>query len=739
MTLTPELLAELQAVDSDWQLIPCDGMKRPVNPATGDPQSDWSHHTYDADGIAELADSTFVRAVGLVLGEPSGVIAVDFDGTGAVAHFRQVFGRPWTDLPATVAWSSGLPNRRQLAFRVPPDAWPHLRGRRVWRNDAGRTMLELRGSGHQSVITGAHPDTSGYRWITGRSPAEQQVADAPEWLLEPLLKGAAEPAAAEHEPSTDADVPRAQELLRHIPPCDDYDRWLRVGMALHSVSAGLISDWVDWSRGCSNFDEEECMAKWQSFKSSGTTIGTLHFLADTLGGFRYRRSASEQPPPGKDTGAAADAGAADPTEPPPATYRDLLATTLAAIRQQDDDTEMEARAEIMARFRRTDGQINAALFRLLTEQEQRSNGTAPTERPTYRSIDLSKVVSLDWLLEGFLPANDQALLYAPAGAGKTTAALAMAFAVIEGSGFLDREAQPKAGSVLVIATDSGPAPLIRTLQDLGKADHPAISPTHDGLRLHVWAHDTDQAALGWEASLRGCLGLLDFVRTQKIALVIIDSCKAATSRADLNYCDNGQVTALLTFVKEVICQHCSVLWLNHDGTGGGEAAGAKAWKEVPSIVHSIQPVIESGGDDGFEGPPDPSVGKKRISTWRRTWAVRKCRQGTAREFNYQIDEDTGRLAVSAMTEVIRDVRHGISKLLWEALQAGKPSLHRREIIAQLGKAKGYSSGSVANSLTRASAGRRPMVSRVGSMPGHWKLTPVAREWFERNADQPMPP
>jgi hypothetical protein len=119
--------------------------------------------------------------------------------------------------------------------------------------------------------------------------------------------------------------------------------------------------------------------------------------------------------------------------------------------------------------------------------------------------------------------------------------------------------------------------------------------------------------------------------------------------------------------------------------------------------------------------------------------VRKCRQGTAREFNYQIDEDTGRLAVTAMTEVIRDVRHGVGRLLWEALHNGKPSLHRREIIAQLGKAKGYSSGSVANSLTRASAGRRPMVARVGFMPGHWKLTPVAKEWFERNGDRPMPP
>jgi len=737
MTLTPELLAELQQVDSDWRLIPCDAHKRPVDPADGGVKTDWAHATYDADGIAELADSSFVKAVGLVLGEASGVIAVDFDGTGAVSMFKQVYGRIWSDLPPTVAWSSGVINRRQMAFRVAPDLWPHLRGRRVWHNDAGRIVLELRGTGHQSVIAGAHPDTDGYRWIDGRSPADLQVADAPDWLLWPMLKAATEPAAAEHQPATEDDIARAQELVKHIPPLDDYDRWLRVGMALHSVSAGLLSDWVDWSKGCSNFDEDECMAKWQSFRSSGTTIGTLHYLADTLGGFRYRRPPEQSP--GKSSDAAAGAGAADADEQPPATYRELLKVALGAIRYQDDDTEMEARAEIMARFRRTDGQINAALFRLLTEEEQRSAGTTPTERPTYRSIDLSKVISLDWLLEGFLPANDQALLYAPAGAGKTTAALAMAFSIIDGVGFLDRASQPQAGSVLMIATDSGPAPLIRTLQDLGKADHPAVDTAHKGLRLHVWAHDTDQAALGWEASLRGCLGLLDFVRSEKIALVIIDSCKAATSRADLNYCDNGQVTALLTFVKEVICQHTSVLWLNHDGTAGGEAAGAKAWKEVPSIVHSIQPVMEGGDDDGFEGPPDKSAGKKRISTWRRTWSVRKCRQGTAREFNYQIDEDTGRLAVTAMTEVIRDVRHGVGKLLWEALQNGKPSLHRREIIAQLGKARGYSSGSVANSLTRASAGRRPMVARVGPMPGHWKLTPVAREWFERYGDQPMPP
>ena len=57
MSLTPELLAGLQDVDSDWRLIPCDDRKRPVDPATGECMTAWGQHTYDADGITELAGS----------------------------------------------------------------------------------------------------------------------------------------------------------------------------------------------------------------------------------------------------------------------------------------------------------------------------------------------------------------------------------------------------------------------------------------------------------------------------------------------------------------------------------------------------------------------------------------------------------------------------------------------------------------------------------------------------------
>jgi hypothetical protein len=279
--LSNTILASLAAIDSDWRLIPCDDRKRPVNPSTGQPQEDWAQHTYDLDDFLPLADSPYVHAVGLVLGPVSGTLAIDFDGNGSVAAFKETYNRPYSDLPKTVGWSSGRPNRRQLAYRVPLEYHSYLRNRRFWKRDS-RVVLELRWAGHQSVIAGAHPDTAGYHWLPGQSPSEVELADAPDWLLEPLFKKPEEPAAAEYTPSAD-DADRAIALLSHIQPRDDYHSWLSVGMALHSVDPGLLTSWVEWSKGCSSFNEEECLAKWASFKGTGVTIGTLHYFAEQDG------------------------------------------------------------------------------------------------------------------------------------------------------------------------------------------------------------------------------------------------------------------------------------------------------------------------------------------------------------------------------------------------------------------------------------------------------------------------
>jgi hypothetical protein len=61
---------------------------------------------------------------------------------------------------------------------------------------------------------------------------------------------------------------------------DDYDNWLAVGMALHSVNDSLLTEWDNWSRQSSKYQADECEKKWKSFKISGkVSIGSLAHMA----------------------------------------------------------------------------------------------------------------------------------------------------------------------------------------------------------------------------------------------------------------------------------------------------------------------------------------------------------------------------------------------------------------------------------------------------------------------------
>lgn len=77
--------------------------------------------------------------------------------------------------------------------------------------------------------------------------------------------------------ASDGDLQRARDALRYVDP-DDYDTWLRVGMALHhatdTVEARAI--WDEWSARSSKYDEGTQEAKWSSFRADGgITLGTL--------------------------------------------------------------------------------------------------------------------------------------------------------------------------------------------------------------------------------------------------------------------------------------------------------------------------------------------------------------------------------------------------------------------------------------------------------------------------------
>lgn len=676
MLVTPLSIAEAIAdVDSDWQLIPVGPSKRPVDPTTGKNLTDWTHTTYDVDGILALAmRSPYVKAVGVVLGPPSGIIAVDFDGTGSTTAFEEVFGRPWSDLPRTVAWSSGRPNRRQLAFRVPQDIWPHLRGRRYWQAPDGRIVLELRGAGHQSVIAGEHPDTAGYHWLT--SPAEANVADAPEWLLEPLYRPPHEPIDADYQEPTAADSERALALLKHIKPREAYDPWLKVGMALHSVDQGLLAAWVDWSRGCSTFDEAECLAKWESFKGSGVTLGSLYFLAKQDGWKPKRepvpgRINLDDPSPssnGNGHKASQDrqqqpAGDEQDDEDEPA-YLELLEAVLQAIERRDINAEMQWRAALGQRFRRNDDQVNAALFdRLRMRRVQPIASSA-------ESVDLTTLDGLDYLLDGWIIRSQLHLTYGPAGTGKTTLCLAKALAVCRGTGLLDRSTPAPAGRVLYIATDSGPEALKKALDDLDAAEDPILTPGPDQ-RLFIWADAPEQGQTAWCSDINGMVRLVSFVERHQISYVIIDSAKAVTSRANVSYLSNESTATLLTFMAEVLCRSlgCAIDIISHDGTANGSHSGAKAWSEIPSMVVALQPITN---DDG-----------KRDGTTARFVKDRAAVIEPSRKVRFDLDREAAELILLPGQEVVGNAESAILTVLADAHANDVESLKRKALIDEV--------------------------------------------------------
>ena len=382
----------------------------------------------------------------------------------------------------------------------------------------------------------------------------------------------------------------------------------------------------------------------------------------------------------------------------PKSYRELLDQILKAVSEDNEDNAMLLRAEVMSTFRRNDSQIEAALFRRHTQKQL---GYSVRVEPD--TVDMFKISGMDLLVDGFIPANDLTMLHGKAGTGKTTAALKLAFAVLDGTGFLDHSHPAKPAPVLFIASDSGAAPLKAALQDIGAGDHEALSAIGQH-RLFVWAAEPSQGTRAWAADLRGCIRLRNFVEAHGVKLVLIDSCKAVCSGAGLDYTDNKLVTALLTYFKEVICPYAAVVWINHDGVEKGANAGAKAWKEIPSAVHRI---IK---DDLCEF---------------RTWHAQKMRVGQERCFNYGLKD--GQLCLISGEKPVGDCQELIVQALSRAFEQGRGHLLKSELREQICQEGGPSLKTLDNTLSKGVKAKHPEFTRVDNRIGCYRLAGRRRD------------
>jgi hypothetical protein len=704
MTITPQVLAELQHLDSDWELIPVDDRKRPIDPATGQLKTNWSATTYTADDITTLANtSPHIKAIGVVLGPPSGgLLAVDFDGPGAVPTFASIYNRAATELPTTVGWCSGLPKRGQLAFRVPMEYWPLLRGRRRWQID-GKTVLELRWSGHQSVIAGAHPDTAGYTWLPNRSPQHTAVADAPEWLLEPLFKTPDEPIAAEYKPAA-GDADRAIDILTHIKARDDYDGWLQVGMALHSVDPGLLTHWVNWSQGSANFDEAECLAKWSSFKRHGITLGTLYYLAQQDGYTRPRTSHTAYSYADPHDEHSAAEGTQQLPEKPKDELIELLLEQLIDLQLSTSDTwakEQALRTELWA-LGVQGSAIDERIWYALAKRWELPLQTAHNGQRRGRRISEPLSSITEDLIPGFLLWRRDHLLFGAGGTGKTMAAAQMAVCCIKGLPFLDQEIPPsRTGKVLWIGTDGGEgarAMVREYLEDLGHAEDLEVDAN-----LTIWAAEPDQELPSWACTPAGLEELRQELELGGYALVVIDSLKAVFELAGVNF-GIGPVGTLMRLMQALVGRHCSLLWLHHPaggkaaGKGLQAAAGNQNINQIPSAVHQItRKTTEQGAVN--------------------EWSVHKLRGSQSREFAYRLSEDGFTITEGQITGNARAALLDAIDLR-EAQGIPSSTIYLHQEMPQ------FNESTIRNNLTWLR--KRGLVLKSSS---NWRLTPQGKKFL----------
>jgi len=290
-----QLLEKLESLPSDWKLVAVGDNKAPLG-------KDWTRNPLAKEDFSKAVQlghfqclilkkkngetfnppTDWWKSVGVLSGPISGgLVFIDHDGYSCDRLIEQLSGQPLGEaLPKTVGVTSGRPGRYQLIYRIQKQYWDLISTKKIptgaTSEDNKAEQLELRWQGCQSIVLGYHPITGKYNWLLNQSPSECQIAEAPDWIIMQMLEQ--EKTCVKMPEKSPKEL--ALSFLKDIPSAEDYDLWIKVGMALHAVDEQLLNEWDKWSKGASNYEEGVCTKHWRSFKANkGIGLGTLGMLA----------------------------------------------------------------------------------------------------------------------------------------------------------------------------------------------------------------------------------------------------------------------------------------------------------------------------------------------------------------------------------------------------------------------------------------------------------------------------
>jgi hypothetical protein len=258
-----------------------------------------AHPDDNADPAANLrlALHIYAKAGGAGLSP----LLVDSDGAGGF-HVWAVFRDP---VPAATAWRLGkwlALDHAEFGFAKPPETFPKkpvLTGKRFggWVRLPGRHHKR----DHWSRVW------DGRRWLEGEEAVRAILAIRPTGVdpagvvpadFDPMPRRTTPTGRARRpRPASSAsptrprprDVTLAREALRHLDADyrDDYDAWLRVGLALRQLGEAGRALWHDWSAASPKYVADVLDAKWEGFDAGGgpgqLALGSLFHWAEGRG------------------------------------------------------------------------------------------------------------------------------------------------------------------------------------------------------------------------------------------------------------------------------------------------------------------------------------------------------------------------------------------------------------------------------------------------------------------------
>lgn len=273
----------------DWALFPVHGYDS-ENGCTCDAGHNCSNpgkHPANSNGFKGATSEEFLierlfangdRNIGLATGEKSGVFVIDVDGPEGERSLTEL--QHHNDaLPRTLQARTG--RGRHLFFAMPAGVVIPSKA-----NVLGH-KVDIRGDGGYVILPpSAHVSGVQYEWID----RQQEIAEAPKWLIPLVQKAEAPPLKADGVMPREPDAPAGSHkhklimsMLDALDPDMPYDDWYKVGMSVKAFG-GPFAAWDEWSARGDKYKASEMVSKWNSFSASGgVTDGTLAMMAEAAG------------------------------------------------------------------------------------------------------------------------------------------------------------------------------------------------------------------------------------------------------------------------------------------------------------------------------------------------------------------------------------------------------------------------------------------------------------------------